>query len=76
MVSCGAGQRFGLDLAWLGLWCRLAAAAWIRPLAWEPSYAAGAALKQDTHTQKPNKVTTMLPVIQAGLGSNKALIPH
>ena len=27
------------------LWCRLAAAALIRPLAWEPPYAADAALK-------------------------------
>ena len=27
------------------LWCRLAAAAPIRPLAWEPPYAKGAALK-------------------------------
>ena len=29
----------------LWLWCRLAAAAPIRPLAWERPYAAGAALK-------------------------------
>ena len=34
-VSCGVGCRLGLDLALLWLWCRLATAALIRPLAWE-----------------------------------------
>ena len=33
------------DLALLWLWCRLAVVALIRPLAWEPPYAMGAALK-------------------------------
>ena len=33
------------DLALPWLWCRLAATAPIRPLAWEPPYAVGAALK-------------------------------
>ena len=38
------------------LWCRLAAAAWIRPLAWALPYAAGAALKQNkTKQNKTNK---------------------
>ena len=38
------GHRSGSDpLLWL--WCRSAAAAPIRPLAWELSYATGAALK-------------------------------
>ena len=45
-VSCGVGHRGGSDLAWLWLWCRLAAAALIRPLAWEPPYALGAALEK------------------------------
>ena len=31
---------------WLWLWCRLAAVAPIRPLAWEPLYVAAAALKK------------------------------
>ena len=31
------------DPTLLWLWCRLAAPALIRPLAWEPPYAAGAA---------------------------------
>ena len=34
------------DLALLWLWCRLATTALIRPLAWEPPYAADAALKK------------------------------
>ena len=39
------------DPALLWLWCRLAATAPIRPLAWEPPYAAGVALKSTrTHT--------------------------
>ena len=38
----------------LWLWCRLAAAAPIRPLAWEPPYAAGAAL-ENTKIQKKKK---------------------
>ena len=33
------------DLVSRGLWCRPAAVALIQPLAWEPPYAAGAALK-------------------------------
>jgi len=33
------------DLALLWLWCRPAAPAPIRPLAWEPPHAAGEALK-------------------------------
>ena len=37
--------RRGLDPVLFWLWCRLAAIALIRPLAWEPPYAVGAALK-------------------------------
>ena len=39
----GLAQR-AKDLAMLWLWCRPAAVAPIRPLAWEPPYAAGTAL--------------------------------
>ena len=55
-VSCGVGRRLGLDPALLWLWCRLAAAAPIRPVAWEPPYAAGAALKK-TKRKSPFKST-------------------
>ena len=45
-VSCGVGHRHGSDPVWLWLWCRLAAAAPTGPLAWEPPYAVGSALKR------------------------------
>ena len=45
-LSCGVGGRCGSDLAWLWLWCWLAAVVPIGPLAWDPPYAAGAALKR------------------------------
>ena len=37
-MSYGVGHKCGLDLALL--WCRPAAIAPVRPLAWEPPYAA------------------------------------
>ena len=42
-MSCGVGHRRGLDPKLLWLWHRPAATALIRPLAWEPPYAVGAA---------------------------------
>ena len=45
-MSCGTGGRCGSDLALLWLWGRLAAVVPIRPLAWEPPYVAGTALKK------------------------------
>ena len=42
------------DLALLWLWCRPAAVALIRPLAWEPPYATGASLK-NKKTKKTKK---------------------
>ena len=46
-MSCDVGHRHGLDLVLLWLWCRPAAVAPITPTAWEPPYAAGAALKRE-----------------------------
>ena len=51
-MSSGVGRRHGTDHALLWLWHRLAATALIRPLAWEPPYAAGAALKKDKKKKK------------------------
>ena len=51
-MSCGVGCRHGSDLVLL--WCRPAAIAAIRSLAWEPPYASGVALKSEktkTETQ-------------------------
>ena len=39
-MSCGVGRTLGSDLTLLWLWCRPAAAALIRPLAWKLPYAA------------------------------------
>ena len=51
-MSCGIGHRHGLDPVLLWLWLRQAAIALIGPLAWEPPYAAGTALKR----QKKKKI--------------------
>ena len=45
-MSCGVGRTCGLDPAWLWLWRRPAATAPIQPLAWEPPYDVGVALKR------------------------------
>ena len=55
LLSAVVGGRHSLDLALLWLWCRLAAVASIRPLAWEPPYAAGAALKSKKKKNLPFK---------------------
>ena len=49
-VSCGVSQRSGSDLALL--WCRPAAIALIRPLAWKLPYAMGAAQKKKKKKEK------------------------
>ena len=50
-MSCGVGHRHGWEPALLWLWCRLAAVARICTLAWETSYAAGAALIRQATTK-------------------------
>ena len=45
-VSCGVGRRCSWDPMLLSLWCRPVATASIRPLAWEPPYAAGEKAKK------------------------------
>ena len=45
-MSCAVGHRCGSDPVLLWLWCRLAAAPQIRPLAWELPYATGVAIKR------------------------------
>jgi len=52
-VSCGVGQRHGLDPALLWLWRRPAATAPTGPLAGEPPYAMGAALKKKKKKKTP-----------------------
>ena len=54
-MSCGVCRRCGLDPALLWLWHRLATTALIRPLAWEPLDAVGAALKSKNKTKQDKK---------------------
>ena len=54
-MSCGVGHRRGLDSVLLRLWCRPAAVALIRPLAWEPPYAVSAALNRKKKEKKEKK---------------------
>jgi len=44
-----------VDPVLLWLWCRPAASALIRSLAWEPPYAVGAALKKKEKKKKNEK---------------------
>ena len=46
-MTYGIGHRCGSGPVLLWLWRRLAATAPIWPLAWEPLYAAGVALKKE-----------------------------
>ena len=59
-MSCGVGLRRCLDPMLLWLWYRPAVAAPIQPLAWELSYAMGAALKEKE--KKKKKMKRMLPL--------------
>ena len=54
-MSCGVGRRCGSDPVLLWLWRRPAAPAPMGPLAWEPSYATGAALEKSKNTKKRKK---------------------
>ena len=54
-MNCGVGFRHGSDPALLWLWCRPVATALIRPLAWEPPCATGAALKRPKKKKKRSK---------------------
>ena len=79
-MSCGIGRRHGLDPTWLWLWCRSAAVAPIGPLAWEPPYAAGAALKRTTTPpceKKERQVEDMsqVPLSEALVGSCSVIQP-
>ena len=56
-MSCGVGHRCGSDLALLWLWHGPEATALIRPLAWEPPYAAGVALKRQKINEYKKKTS-------------------
>jgi len=54
-MSCGVGCRCSLDPTLLWLWRRPVATAPIRPLAWEPPYAAGVAQEMAKRQKKKEK---------------------
>ena len=54
-MSCGVGCKLILDLVLLWLWCRSAATAPIRHLAWELPYAVCVALKRQKKKKKEKK---------------------
>ena len=58
-MSCG--HRHSLDPVLLWLWCGPAAIAPIRPLAWEPPYAAGAAFPPPPLQKKLISVESLQP---------------
>ena len=51
-MVCGVGHGRGSDLMLLWLWRKPGATAHIGPLAWEPPYATGAALKRQKAKKK------------------------
>ena len=62
-MSCGVGHKCGLGLVLLWLWYRPAAIAPIQPLAWEPPYATGVALKSKKQKQKQKKKPLGVPIV-------------
>ena len=54
-MSYGVGRKGGSDPELLWLWSRPAATASIRPLAWEPPHATGAALEKEKRQKKKKK---------------------
>jgi len=70
-MSCGVGRKRGLDLVLLWLGCRVAPN---RPLAWEFSYATGAALKSKTNktrNKKTQRIHTQAHVFLEGKTKNE-----
>ena len=77
-MSCGVGCRRGSDPALLWLWRRPAAKAVIRPLAWEPPYAAGAAQEIAKRRKKKTSGSSRCSSVETNLISiheNVGLIP-
>ena len=74
-MSCGIDRRCSSDPVLLWLPCRPAAAALIGPLAWEPPYATGAAVKnKKTKKEKEKEGSKFYFPIE--LSSDKLGISH
>ena len=63
-MSCGVGRRHGSDPALLWLWRRLVATALIRPLTWEPPYAAGATQEMAKRPKKKKEYSEISSEIE------------
>ena len=72
-MSYHVGRRCGWDPTLLWLWCRPAAEAQIQPLAWEPPYAAGAALKRQKRKKRKKGRLFVLQVSRGGLASPESV---
>ena len=59
------------DPALLWLWCRLAPTALIRPLAWEPLYAVGAALEKAKKKKKNSDCSSSVYCRGSGLSPDQ-----
>ena len=66
-MSCGVDCRCGLDPILLWLWSRPVATAPIQPLAWEPPYAASAALEMAKTQKKKQKKTGVVTLTSYGV---------
>ena len=66
-INCSVGHRHDSDLVLLGLWCWPAAAALIRPQAWEPPYTLGVALKRPKKKKKKKREGDKLHPINPNL---------
>ena len=63
-LACGVGRGRGSDPPLLWLWCRPAAVAPIRPLAWELPYAPPVALKKNKNLNQKlsnSSLSTLIP---------------
>ena len=66
-MSYGVGCRRGSGPELLSFWCRPAATAPIRPLAWKPPYATEVALEK-AKRQKKEKLDCFLPLLDNAKG--------
>ena len=70
-MSSGVGCRRGSDPALLRLWRRPVATAPIQPLAWEPPYAAGAALEKAKRQKKRKKERKEIRILRKNCQKGK-----
>ena len=75
-MTCGVGHRCNSDPALLWLWWRPVAAALISPLAWEPPYVMGAALKRQNKTKQKSQKHDPSLCTGGGWGSRQGTPPN